>query len=174
MHWGQCIAINCGISKKIRTPFFQGSSSFLLSCPICCRPTVCVCISLKHLHILAQLCLSSLCSQADDRRTLVGSCAELHQQSPPNRRNNKKQALFEEGLPCIHTRSNPVSVLHFSSMLQDKQVTAPYGGVRKINNLKKFMCGTQISNRRNTNTGIIILNPSNTSLSRRGATKRQP
>lgn len=33
-------------------------------------------------------------------------------------------------------------------MLQDKQVTAPYGGVRKINNLEKFMCGSQTSNRK--------------------------
>lgn len=46
-------------------------------------------------------------------------------------------------------------------MLQDKQVTAPYGCVRKINNLEKFMCAAQMSNRRNTNTGILILNPSN-------------
>ena len=94
-------------------------------------------------------------------RTHVEGCIELHQQSQANKINNKKQALFEEGLPCIHPRSNPASVLHFSSMLQDKQVTAPYGGVRKINNLEKFMCGAQMSNRRNINTGIPILNPSN-------------
>lgn len=47
------------------------------------------------------------------------------------------------------------------SMLQDKQVTAPYGDVRKINNLEKFMCGAQMNNHRNTNTGILIVNPSN-------------
>ena len=46
-------------------------------------------------------------------------------------------------------------------MLQDKQVTAPYGGVRKINNLEKFMCGVPRSHHINTNTGILILNPSN-------------
>jgi len=48
-------------------------------------------------------------------------------------------------------------------MLQDKHVTAPYGDVRKINNLEKFMCGAQMSNLRNTNTGSLILNPSNKS-----------
>lgn len=54
-------------------------------------------------------------------------------------------------------------------MLQDKQVTAPYGGVRKINNLAKFMCGVPMSNHINTNTGIFILNPSNKNPQQGGA-----
>lgn len=35
------------------------------------------------------------------------------------------------------------------------------------------MCGAQMRRRRNTNTGILILNPSNKNP-QRGATKRQP
>lgn len=129
---------------------FQASCSVAPSAADKCRqPLV---FSLKHLHILAQLCLLSLFSQVDERRTLVARCTQLHQQSPPSKRNNKKQALFEEGLLCIHARSKSVYVLHFSSMLQDKQVTAPYGDVRKVNNLETFMCGAQMSDRRNTNT----------------------
>lgn len=81
----------------------------------------------------------------------------------PATRNYKNQALFEDGLPCIHARSNSDSDLHFSSTLQDKQVPAPYGDVRKINNLEKFMCGALMSNHRNTNTGFLILNSSNKS-----------
>lgn len=133
--------------------------------------------SLKHLHILAQLCLLSLCSRVDERGTLVVHCTELHQQSPPSKRNNKKQALFEEGLPCIRAPSKSVYVSHFSSMLQDKQVTAPYGDVRKINNLEAFMCGAQMSNRRNTNTPIsscLTLLIRKLSSSSRGSTKTRP
>lgn len=133
MHWGQRIAINCGISKKIRTPFFQGLSSFLLSSPICCKPPTAA--STLLLSRFWSNYVYYLFTRVDEKKARVDSCTELHQHSPPSTRNNKKQALFEEGLQCIHTRSNPVYVLHFSSMLQDKQVTAPYGGVRKINNL---------------------------------------
>lgn len=56
-------------------------------------------------------------------------------------------------------------------MLEDKHATAPYGGVRKINNLEKFMCGVPMSNHINTNTDILILNPSNKNPLRGGGHK---
>lgn len=110
MHWGQRIAINCGISKKIRTPIFpeplQASCSVAPSTADQWRLRVS--FSVEHLPILAQLLLLSPWSEVDEKGTLVQSCTELHQQSPPSDRNNKKQTLFDEGLPRIHTRSNPV------------------------------------------------------------------
>lgn len=71
-----------------------------------------------------------------------GSCRRLRQRRPtqPKERNNRKQTLFDEG-PPMHTHTHTAEVKpapgssRFSAALQDKQVAAPYGGVRKINNL---------------------------------------
>lgn len=84
------------------------------------------------------------------------SCTQLHQQSPPSRRNNKNQTLFDGGLPCTHP---PGSCTSSVSVLQDKHVPPPYGSVRKINYLGIFMCRAQTSDRRNAIADISDTKP---------------